>query len=96
MAKKSKKVTVKVMDGATRDKGTLEVPKVQESKAEYYFEIYQDASKQYRWRIESVNGQVVAVPGEGYVSLSNVKRAIADLNNTDWPLPVRPYPEPAK
>lgn len=32
------------------------------------FYVYQDASRQWRWRLKAVNGRVIADSGEGYVS----------------------------
>ena len=32
------------------------------------FELYQDAKGEYRWRLKSGNGQVIANGGEGYTS----------------------------
>jgi uncharacterized protein YegP (UPF0339 family) len=41
------------------------------------FEIYQDAQGEFRWRLKSGNGQVIANGGEGYTSKSGVKNGIA-------------------
>jgi uncharacterized protein YegP (UPF0339 family) len=56
--------------------------------AEYRFQIFQDAGGTWRWRILAHNGRTVADSGEGYASKSNASRAVSDLNNTDWPIPV--------
>ena len=32
------------------------------------FEVYQDKSGEYRWRLKASNGQVIASSGEGYSS----------------------------
>jgi uncharacterized protein YegP (UPF0339 family) len=38
-------------------------------------QIYQDAARQFRWRIKAANGRIVGDSGEGYVSRSNAHRA---------------------
>jgi uncharacterized protein len=40
-----------------------------EEKAEMAkFELYKDAKGEYRWRLKSGNGQIIATGGEGYTS----------------------------
>jgi uncharacterized protein YegP (UPF0339 family) len=41
------------------------------------FEIYQDSKSEYRWRLKSSNGQVIATGGEGYTSKSGCENGIA-------------------
>ncbi len=41
------------------------------------FEVYQDSSKEYRWRLKSANGQVIATGGEGYSSRAGCENGIA-------------------
>ncbi|GAB3593306.1 YegP family protein [Angustibacter peucedani] len=41
------------------------------------FELYQDAKGEYRWRLKSGNGQVIATGGEGYSSRSGAENGIA-------------------
>ena len=31
------------------------------------FEIYEDASGEWRWRLRATNGKIIATSGEGYV-----------------------------
>src|SRR4051812_1608091 len=40
------------------------------------FEVYHDAKKEYRWRLKSANGQVVATSGEGYKAKADCLRGI--------------------
>jgi uncharacterized protein YegP (UPF0339 family) len=40
------------------------------------FELYQDAKDEYRWRLKSANGQVIATGGEGYASKAVAKNGI--------------------
>ncbi|MGE5828296.1 MAG: YegP family protein [Micromonosporaceae bacterium] len=40
------------------------------------FEIYKDARGEYRWRLKSGNGQVIATGGEGYVSKAGAENGI--------------------
>lgn len=42
-----------------------------------YFEMYKDASGQWRWRLKSANHQIVAVSGEGYTSKASCENGIA-------------------
>ena len=32
------------------------------------FEIFQDKSAEYRWRLRAANGQIIATSGEGYIA----------------------------
>ena len=34
----------------------------------YTFQVYKDAVGEHRWRLKAGNGQIVAVPGEGYAT----------------------------
>jgi uncharacterized protein YegP (UPF0339 family) len=43
------------------------------------YEIYQDKSGEWRWRLRSSNGQLVANGGEGFASKSNVIRALESV-----------------
>ena len=49
------------------------------------FEVYQDKSGEYRWRLKAANGQNIATSGEGYTekrsciaAIETVKRAAAN------------------
>jgi uncharacterized protein YegP (UPF0339 family) len=42
----------------------------------FHFEIFKDASSQYRWRFRSSNGQIIAVSGEGYIRRGDCEHAI--------------------
>ena len=43
------------------------------------YEIYQDKSGEWRWRLRASNGQLVATGGEGFASKSNVIRALESV-----------------
>ena len=45
------------------------------------FEIYADASGQYRWRLRSSNGQIVASSGEAFASKANATRAAENVRD---------------
>jgi hypothetical protein len=54
------------------------------------FEVYQDSKGEYRWRLKSGNGQIIATGGEGYTSkagclngIEAVKRDAGPANVTD-------------
>ena len=40
------------------------------------FELYQDSKGEYRWRLKSGNGQVIANGGEGYSSKAAAQNGI--------------------
>lgn len=40
------------------------------------FELYQDNSGEYRWRLRASNGQLIANGGEGYSQKSSARDAI--------------------
>ncbi len=40
------------------------------------FEIYTSSNGEYRWRLKSGNGQIIATSGEGYTSKSGVTNGI--------------------
>lgn len=42
------------------------------------FEVFEDEGGEWRWRLQSTNGQVVAVSGEGYTSAGDAVRAITE------------------
>jgi uncharacterized protein YegP (UPF0339 family) len=41
------------------------------------FEVYEDNKGEWRWRLFADNGQIIAVPGEGYVAKVNCLANIA-------------------
>lgn len=43
------------------------------------FEIYKDKSGEYRWRLRTANGRIIADSGEGYTRLRDAKRAVRRL-----------------
>jgi uncharacterized protein YegP (UPF0339 family) len=45
------------------------------------FEIYADASGQYRWRLIAANGQNVASSGESFSSKANAIRAAENVRD---------------
>lgn len=40
------------------------------------FEMYQDARKEYRWRLKASNGQVIGTSGQGYKAKADCRHAI--------------------
>jgi uncharacterized protein YegP (UPF0339 family) len=47
-----------------------------ELRAGATFEVYQDARKEYRWRLKAANGQVIATSGQGYKSKADCRHGI--------------------
>jgi uncharacterized protein YegP (UPF0339 family) len=45
------------------------------------FEVYEDAAKEYRWRLKATNGQTIGASSEGYKAKSDCDKAI-DLIKT--------------
>jgi len=40
------------------------------------FEVYQDASKEFRWRLKAGNGEVLATPGQGYKAKTDCLKGV--------------------
>ncbi len=40
------------------------------------FEVYPSSNGEYRWRLKSGNGQIIATSGEGYASKSGASNGI--------------------
>ena len=40
------------------------------------FEVYQDASKDFRWRLKAGNGEVLATPGQGYKAKADCQKGV--------------------
>jgi uncharacterized protein YegP (UPF0339 family) len=40
------------------------------------FEVYQDAAKEYRWRLKAANGEILATGGQGYKSKESCEHGI--------------------
>jgi uncharacterized protein YegP (UPF0339 family) len=43
------------------------------------FEVYKDAGGDYRWRLKSANGQILATPGQGYGAKADCTKAIDSI-----------------
>jgi uncharacterized protein YegP (UPF0339 family) len=52
------------------------IQEASDPKSRSAFEVYEDAKKQYRWRLKASNGQVVASSAEGYKTKSDAESAI--------------------
>ena len=42
-----------------------------ENKPRFWFEVYQDRSKEWRWRLKAINGRIIAESGEGFYDRGN-------------------------
>ena len=40
------------------------------------FQIFQDKSGEYRWRLKAANGQIIATSGEGYKAKADAERGV--------------------
>ena len=49
----------------------------------YKFVIYQDACGEWRWRLKSSNGRIVADSGEGYKTRSGAQMSVDRLIRAD-------------
>lgn len=56
-----------------------EAMKEEMTMGEYKFEIYEDASKEWRWRFKAPNGQIMATSGEGYTEKGDCRSALVRL-----------------
>lgn len=45
------------------------------------FEIYQDVSRKYRWRLIADGGRVTAISGEAYPSTDAAKKSVEELRH---------------
>src|SRR5262245_9987477 len=45
-------------------------------KAGLKFEVYQDAAKEFRWRLKAANNEILATSGEGYKAKADAKRGV--------------------
>ncbi|MGI8666367.1 MAG: YegP family protein [Jatrophihabitans sp.] len=52
------------------------------------FEVYRDKAEEYRWRLKSGNGQVIANGGEGYTSKAGCENGIAAVKSDAGSAPV--------
>jgi hypothetical protein len=43
------------------------------------FELYQDAGKDWRWRLRHTNGRIIAESGEGYEAKVDAKNGIESV-----------------
>ena len=48
----------------------------QAGKDKLKFEIYQDAAKEYRWRLKAPDGGVLATAGQGYKAKADCKKGV--------------------
>jgi uncharacterized protein YegP (UPF0339 family) len=64
--------TVVVLEDAT----AADVPEMTAPESQGTFELFEDEGGEFRWRLRHDNGNLLATSGEGYVSKSNVRRAI--------------------
>src|SRR5262249_7027394 len=48
----------------------------QASGGKLKFEIYQDAGKEYRWRLKAANGAILATSGQGYKAKADCKHGV--------------------
>jgi uncharacterized protein YegP (UPF0339 family) len=46
------------------------------------FEVYKDGKGEYRWRLRTGNGQVIATGGEGYATKANALGGIKACSET--------------
>jgi uncharacterized protein len=46
-----------------------------------YFELYQDAAKEWRWRLRAANHRIIADSGEGYQNRADCLHAIDLIKN---------------
>src|SRR5262245_3900705 len=43
------------------------------------FELYQDAAKEFRWRLKAANGNILATAGQGYKAKADCKESVDRL-----------------
>jgi len=60
------------------------------------FEVYQDKGKEYRWRLKSANGRILAVAHDGYKNKADVKSAIESIQKGVGKMKVEYYQDKSK
>jgi uncharacterized protein YegP (UPF0339 family) len=70
---------VVVLEDATQDDTVEDVPEVPAPDSQGTFELFEDNAGEFRWRLRHDNGNILADSGEGYVSKSNVRRALTSV-----------------
>ena len=53
------------------------------------FELYKGSDSQYRWRLKSANGQIIATGGEGYTSKAGAQNGIDAVKSGAASAPVK-------
>jgi uncharacterized protein YegP (UPF0339 family) len=56
-------------------------PPVSAQGGKMKFEIYQDAAKEYRWRLKASNGQIMATGGQGYKAKADCRQAVQHIKS---------------
>lgn len=62
------------------------------------FEVYQDAKKEYRWRLKNADDKVLATPGQGYSSKKYCEESVEKFKNnlTNAKVKMEVYPDEGK
>jgi uncharacterized protein YegP (UPF0339 family) len=55
------------------------IQEASDPKSKSTFEVYEDAKKDYRWRLKASNGQIVASSAEGYKTKADAESAVATV-----------------
>ena len=74
-----------------------ERPAPAQAKDGLKFEIYQDAQKEFRWRLKDADGKVLATAGQGYAAKDSCKNGVKLLQaEADGKLKFEVYEDKAK
>lgn len=65
-------------DKASANHG-IEIVQKAATDSKLKFEVFEDAKKEYRWRLKAGNGQTVAVSSEGYKAKAGAEGAVAHV-----------------
>jgi uncharacterized protein YegP (UPF0339 family) len=60
------------------------------------FEVYKDKAGEYRWRLKSAGGKILAVPEDAYKNHSDVKSAIKSIQTNVAKMKTEYYKDKAK
>jgi uncharacterized protein YegP (UPF0339 family) len=63
---------------------------------ELKFEIYQDGSMEYRWRLKAANGKVLGTGGQGYKAKADAKHGVERIKNGAASLTFEIYDDKSK
>jgi len=69
---------------------------IAQDKDRLKFEIYQDAAKEFRWRLKAGNGEILATGGQGYKAKADCQKGVERIKSEADKLTFEVYEDNAK